>query len=84
MGRPRKTESQRRAERFDELYRTGKSRMKLKETDIAAMIGVNRDTLRRFRQDPAKRFSAQDLDIIATALRWSDEEYLSVARAGRA
>ena len=49
MGRPKKTTAQRRAERFDVLYRLG-----LLEPDIAATLGVNRDTLRSYRRDPGK------------------------------
>lgn len=53
-GQTEKTTAQRRAERFDLLYREGKARLGLLEPDIAAMLGVNRDTLRSYRRDPGK------------------------------
>lgn len=54
MGRPKKTTAQRRAERFDVLYRVGKARLGCGESEIAAMISVTRPTLRSYRRDPGK------------------------------
>ncbi len=77
MGRPKKTTAQRRAERFDVLYRVGKARLGLLEPDIAAMLGVNRDTLRSYRRDPGK-LPLEKAAILGTAMGWTNEEISSV------
>lgn len=77
MGRHKKTTAQRRAERFQMLYRIGKARLGLLEPEIAAMLGVTRDTLRSYRRDPGK-LSLEKAAILGTAMGWTDEEIASV------
>ena len=77
MGRNKKTAAQRRAERFEVLYRTGKARLGLLEPDIAAMIGVSKPTLLSYRQDPGK-LPLDKAAILWTAMGWTNEEIASV------
>ena len=77
MGRPKKTTAQRRAERFQMLYRIGKARLGLLEPEIAAMLGVTRDTLRSYRRDPGK-LSLEKAAILGAAMGWTNEEITSV------
>lgn len=77
MGRNKKTTAQRRAERFESLYRVGKARLGLLEPDIAAMIGVSRPTLKSYRQDPGK-LPLEKAVILWTAMGWTNEEISSV------
>ena len=77
MGRHKKTTAQRRAERFQMLYRIGKARLGLMEPEIAAMLGVSRDTLRGYRRDPGK-LSLEKAAILGTAMGWTNEEIASV------
>lgn len=79
MPRLKKTEAQRRAERFDEHYRVGKARLKLNEPDIAAALGVSEATLYRYKRSPGKLF---DLFVrLGDVFGWSDEDYLDIIRA---
>ena len=77
MGRHKKTTAQRRAERFEMLYRIGKARLGLVEPEIAAMLGVSRETLRSYRRDPGK-LSLEKAAVLGTAMGWTDEEIASV------
>ena len=77
MGRHKKTTAQRRAERFQMLYRIGKARLGLGEQEVADMIGVSRPTLQSYRRDPGK-LSLEKTAILGTAMGWTDEEIASV------
>lgn len=77
MGRPKKTTAQRRAERFEALYRVGKARLGLLEPDVAAMLGVSRPTLKSYRRDPGKLPLGKAI-ILWTAMDWTNEEIASV------
>lgn len=78
MPRLKKTEAQRRAERFDEHYRVGKARLKLHEPEIAAALGVSEATLYRYKRSPGKLF---DLFVrLGDVFGWSDEDYLDIIR----
>ncbi len=77
MGRHRKTDSQRRAERFGELYRVGKAKLGLTEHQICEMLGVTGPTLLARRKDPMK-FSLGQLVTLGTAFGWTDAEYMSI------
>ena len=77
MGRPRKTEAQRRAERFDELYRLGKAKKKYTDEQIGQFVGVTRQTINKRRKDPGKLDIAL-LAALGKTLGWSDEDYLAI------
>lgn len=77
MPRGKKTTAQRRAERFELLYREGKARLGLRESDVAAMIGVSCPTLKSYRQDPGKLLLEKAI-ILWTAMDWTNEEIASV------
>lgn len=80
MGRRRKTESRRRAERFGELYRIGKARLGLTEEQISQMIGFKgRPALLDRRKNPDK-LSLGQLVTLGTAFGWSDSEYMAIIR----
>ena len=72
MGRNKKTTAQRRAERFQSLYREG-----IGELEVAAMIGVSRPTLHSYRQDPGK-LPLEKAAILWTAMGWTSDEISSV------
>ncbi len=80
MPRLKKTEAQRRAERFDEHYRVSKARLKLHEPEIAAAIGVGRTTLYRCKQNPDTLTLGQFMRL-GRVFGWSDEDYLDIIRA---
>ena len=77
MGRPKKTEAQRRAERFGELYRVGKAKLGLTGQQVAQMIGVSYPTLLARRNNPDK-FSLGDLATLGAAFGWSSEDFASL------
>lgn len=79
MGRLRKTEAQRRAERFGELYRVGKARSGLTEELVGNMLGMRRPALLARRNSPDK-FSVGELALLGKAFGWSDDEFLSIIR----
>lgn len=78
MARPKKTAAQRRAERFAELYRVGKSSVGLLDRQIAAAIGVTAVTMVNYKKDPCNRISVNRLAEIGGMLGWTDEDFLSV------
>lgn len=81
MPRPRKTESQRRAERFGELYRMGKSKVRATEAQIGAAAGMCRPALSRRLKDPEKYVSLGDLVKFGKIFGWTDEDYLAIIHA---
>lgn len=82
MPRLRKTESQRRAERFRELYKDGKKSIGATEEQIGAILGVSRPTLKRKRDNP-ENFSLGEFITFCARFSWSDEEILSIVRPER-
>lgn len=82
MPRLRKTESQRRVERFRELYKAGKNRIDATEEQISILLGVSRPTLKRKRDNP-ENFSFGEFIVFCELFRWSDEEILSIVRPER-
>lgn len=81
MPRLRKTESQRRAERFSELYRVGKARLRLTEDQISAAIGLCRPTLSKRLENPDKFLRLGDLVDLGKLFDWTDEDFLAIIRA---
>ena len=80
MPRPRKTDSQRRAERFKELYRIGKARIGATDEQIADCVGVHRTTISKRMKNPGKYFTYDDLARLCEEFRWTDEDILSLFR----
>lgn len=78
MPRLRKTESQRRAERFGELYRVGKARLRLTEDQISASIGLCRPALNQRLTNPDKYLRLGDLVDLGELFGWTDEDFLSI------
>jgi len=77
VSRPKKTTAQRRAERFESLYRVGKARLGVGDLEIAAMIGVSRPTLHSYKQNPG-RLPLEKAAILWTAMGWTSDEISSV------
>ena len=77
MPRLKKTEAQRRAERFDEHYRVGKARLKLHEPDIAAAIGLKPSTLRKYKQQP-DLFRIGQFARLGHVFDWSGDVYQDI------
>lgn len=80
MPRMKKTEAQRRAERFDDHYRTSKAHLKLKEPDIAAALGIGESTLRKYKHDPYL-FSLGQIVRLRSIFEWPDEVILDIFQA---
>lgn len=80
MPRLKKTEAQRRAERFSEHYHASKANFKLTEPQIAAALGICVTALRKYRRDPDKAPFGIVLRMGET-LEWSDEVYQDIIRA---
>lgn len=81
MPRLRKTESQRRAERFGERYRIGKARIGATEEQIGEAIGLCRPALNRRLDDPEKYVKLGDLVKFGKIFGWSDEDFLAIIHA---
>lgn len=82
MPRLRKTDAQRRAERFSEHYRVGKARLNLQEPDIAAALGMGRTTLVAHKHNP-DTFSLGQLVRLGSVFGWTEEEYMDIIRGGK-
>lgn len=78
MPRLKKTDKQRRAERFSEHYRVGKARLRLRDPEIAAALGVAESTLYRYKKEPDK-LPLGKLVRLKHVLGWSDREYLDIS-----
>lgn len=81
MPRLKKTDAQRRAERFSEHYRVGKARLQLQEPDIAAALDVSERTLCRYRTRPDK-VPFGKLVRLGSAFGWTEEEYMDIITGG--
>lgn len=78
MARLKKTDAQRRAERFRELYCIGKAKSGFTDEQCASMVGICRDTLSRAKKDPNKRISIEQLACFGKAFGWTGEEIASI------
>lgn len=81
MPRPRKTESQRRAELFRRLYKVGKGRIDATEELVANAVGVGRPALKNKRDNPGRFVSLDDLVTFGKIFGWTDEDVLSIYHA---
>ena len=79
MPRPRKTETQRRAERFGERYRVGKARLGATEEQIGNILGLKRPALLARRKDPGK-LSVDQLVTLGKVFNWSDDDFIAIIR----
>lgn len=82
MPRLKKTDAQRRAERFDEHYRIGKARLRLQEPDIAAALGVSERTLRNYKTRPDS-VPFGKLVRLGHLFGWTDAEYMEIIEGRR-
>lgn len=81
MPRLRKTDAQRRAERFAEHYRVGKARLELYESDIASALGIGEATLYRYKRNP-DLFSIGQIVRLMSVFDWTDEQFLDIFGRG--
>lgn len=79
MPRLKRTEAQRRADRFRELFRLGKSRIGFTDEQIGQLIGVKRNSVRRYRERPEIVYGK--LITLGKAMGWTDEDWLSIVHA---
>lgn len=82
MPRLKKTDAQRRAERFREHYRVGKARLQLHEPDIASAIGMAESTLRKYKRSP-DMFSIGQLVRLGRVFGWTEAEYMEIIEGRR-
>lgn len=82
MSRLKKTDAQRRAERFGEHYRVGKARLRLKDPDIANALGIGRTTLSARKHNP-DAFSLGQLVRLGDVFGWGEGEYMDIINGGR-
>lgn len=85
MPAKRKTRADRVAEKFGELYRIGKARSGLQETEIAPLVGFRSPVpLRRRRASPLD-FTLGQVMALGSAFRWTEEDWQELAglMAGR-
>ena len=78
MPRPKKTDAQRMAERFVELYKVGKAKAGLTDAQCAAIAGICRKSLSNAKKDPCDRISIGQLSKLGAVFGWTDEEYLAI------
>lgn len=81
MPRLRKTESQRRAERFREAYRVGKARVGTTDEKVGDAVGLHRVTICRIVKDPDNFFRFGVLNTLQKNLGWTDDELLAIIHA---
>lgn len=79
MPRVMLTESQRRAARVRKLFADGKNKIGFTDEQIGQILGVKRDTVRRYREHPEALY--EKLVNLGKAMAWTDEDWLSVWRA---
>lgn len=82
MPRLRKTDAQRRAERFGELYRVGKARLGMTDEQVGQMLDMSSATLRKKRRSPGE-FSFSQIITMGAVFGWSDEDYLAIIHPQR-
>lgn len=82
MPRLKKTDAQRRAERFGEHYRVGKARLKLRDPDIAAALGVSERTLRNYKTRP-DGVPFGKLVRLGHLFGWTEAEYMDIISGGK-
>lgn len=82
MPRLKKTDAQRRAERFEKLYQSGKASSGLTDAQCATIAGVCSKTLYNERKDPIGKITIGQLSQFGKVFGWSDEDILSIIRAG--
>jgi|GEM_PF-2265966 len=85
MPAKRKTRADRVAEKFGELYRIGKARSGLQETEIAPLCGFKSPIPLRKRRNEPLNFTMGQLMALGAAFRWSEEDWqeLTGLMAGR-
>lgn len=79
MGRRRKTEAEKRDERFQAAYRLGKAKTGFDEDFISMSLGVTKPTLRAKRMSPDK-FKIDEFSKLGKLFGWTDEEMMSIIR----
>lgn len=77
MGRKRKTEAQRRLERFSELYRLGKAKLGFNEDKIAEILGTTRRSFLG-RRNNTEKLKLGEFVKLSYIFAWSDDEILSI------
>lgn len=83
MGRKKQNRVDRWRDEFGVVYRIGKARAGLTEENIAMRIGLQtRPPLQARRKDPGK-FTLNELILMREALRFTDEDYLTIIHAGK-
>lgn len=83
MPRPMKTEEQRRADRFGELYRIGKAKTGMTDAQCAAMVGVCEKTLYSAKNNPGKKISIGQVARFGRAFGWTSDEIASIVYPDR-
>lgn len=79
MGRRRKTEAEKRDERFQAAYRLGKAKTGFDEEFISMSLGVTKPTLLAKRMSPDK-FKIDEFSKLGKLFGWTDEEMISIIR----
>lgn len=77
MGRPRKTEAQRRTELFGKLYRIGKASIGFTEEDVSRAIGLSTVSLRKRRHNP-DTFTLGEMVTLGNLFGWTGEDFASI------
>lgn len=79
MGRRKKTEGDKRNERFQAAYRLGKAKTGFDEDFICTTLGITKPTLRARRLSP-DNFRLDEFSKLGKLFGWTDEEMLSIIR----
>lgn len=82
MRRNKKTRAERMNEQFGEFYRIGKAKVGMTNQEIANAVGLSSQAALKRRRDNPGKFTVQQLLALGMTLRWTEEEFLSVIRAG--
>lgn len=82
MGRKPKTRAERMCEKFGESYRMGKAKVGMTNLEIANAIGLRSQAALKRRRDNPGEFTLQQLLALSVMLRWTEDEFLSVIKAG--
>lgn len=79
MGRRKKTEAEKREERFRVAFQHGKKKTGFNEEFICTTLGISQPTLRARKNFPEK-LNLEEFSKLGVLFEWTDEEMMAIIR----
>lgn len=79
MGRRKKTEAEKREERFRTAFKLGKRKTGFNEEFICTALDITQPTLRARKNFPEK-LNLEEFSKLGKLFEWTDEEMMSIIR----